>query len=136
MGMPRVTCPLITDTTGVCSRVECARPLIGRQRKWCSQECNDWFWANHLWSWARETARKRDNRHCVRCSTGGAIEVNHIDPRRGKGYGTGCWNHQDNLETLCSVHHQEETNRQRRGLPSWREDPSSQLALDTGEVNA
>ena len=28
-------------------------------------------------------------------------EVNHITPRNGKGYGNGCWNHQDNLEVLC-----------------------------------
>jgi hypothetical protein len=41
------------------------------------------------------------------------LEVNHIVPRNGAGYGFGCWNHQDNLETLCHGHHVEVTNAQR-----------------------
>lgn len=40
------------------------------------------------------------------------LEVNHIDPRVGRGYGWGCHNHLSNLETLCHVHHVEETKRQ------------------------
>lgn len=32
-------------------------------------------------------------------------EVNHIEPRNGMGYGSGCFNHQANLEVLCRAHH-------------------------------
>ncbi|QPG69108.1 HNH endonuclease [Mycolicibacterium mucogenicum] len=48
------------------------------------------------------------------------LEVNHIDPRVGRGYGFGCHNHLSNLETLCHGCHVTETNRQaaeRRGDP-------------------
>lgn len=40
-------------------------------------------------------------------------EVNHIEPRNGKGYLSGCWNHLSNLETLCHGCHVEVTNQQR-----------------------
>ncbi|OHU57105.1 hypothetical protein BKG82_13020 [Mycobacteroides chelonae] len=46
------------------------------------------------------------------------LEVNHIEPRMGRGYGFGCHNHLTNLETLCHRCHVAETNRQyaeRRG---------------------
>jgi len=52
------------------------------------------------------------------------LEVNHIEPRRGRGYHSGCHHHLENLETLCRPCHTDETNRQRRGLPGWREDPT------------
>lgn len=42
------------------------------------------------------------------------LEVNHIDPRRGGGYGPGCWNHLDNLETLCHRCHLDVTAEQLR----------------------
>jgi 5-methylcytosine-specific restriction endonuclease McrA len=41
------------------------------------------------------------------------LEVNHIVPRVGKGYGRGCHNHLDNLETLCHRCHVKVTNVQR-----------------------
>lgn len=41
------------------------------------------------------------------------LEVNHIVPRRGRGYGTGCWNHASNLETLCHNCHLTVTAEQR-----------------------
>ena len=46
------------------------------------------------------------------------LEVNHIEPRVGRGYGFGCHNHLSNLETLCHPCHVIETRRQaaeRRG---------------------
>lgn len=55
------------------------------------------------------------------------LEVNHIEPRCGGGYHWGCWNHQDNLETLCHGCHVIETNRQaleRRGLTPITPQPS------------
>lgn len=42
------------------------------------------------------------------------LEVNHVKPRNGEGYGPGCHHHLDNLETLCHPHHVAETNHQRR----------------------
>ena len=56
-----------------------------------------------LAAWERERADRR-------------LEVNHIVPRRGAGYGSGCHHHLANLETLCHRHHVEETNHQRRTL--------------------
>jgi len=41
------------------------------------------------------------------------LEVDHIIPRVGGGYATGCWNHLSNLRTLCHTHHVAITNRQR-----------------------
>lgn len=43
-----------------------------------------------------------------------SVEVNHIDPRRGRGYHSGCGHHLQNLETLCHRHHVEITASQRR----------------------
>lgn len=41
------------------------------------------------------------------------LEVNHIEPRVGRGYGWGCHHHLTNLETLCHLCHVDETNRQK-----------------------
>jgi hypothetical protein len=43
-----------------------------------------------------------------------SVEVNHIVPRRGNGYGSGCHHHLDGLETLCHRHHVAVTARQQR----------------------
>lgn len=40
------------------------------------------------------------------------LEVNHMQPRFGHGYGAGCHHHLTGLETLCRPHHQEATNEQ------------------------
>lgn len=75
-------------------------------------------------SWGSERSRHRwPGRH--------ELEVNHIEPRRGQGYTSGCHHHQENLETLCRPCHVDETTRQRRGLPSWREDPRPLETLGT-----
>jgi hypothetical protein len=42
------------------------------------------------------------------------LEVNHIDPRRGRGYAMGCHHHLDRLETVCHPCHVEITHAQRR----------------------
>lgn len=42
------------------------------------------------------------------------LEVNHKDPRVGRGYDKGCAHHLDGLETLCHPCHVIETNKQRR----------------------
>lgn len=42
------------------------------------------------------------------------LEVNHIVPRNGGGYGRGCHHHLDNLETLCAPCHDLVTSEQVR----------------------
>lgn len=58
------------------------------------------------------------------------LEVNHRDPRRGRGYQAGCHNHLDKLETLCHPCHVDETTRQIRGLPGWRQDPRPMAEIE------
>lgn len=56
-----------------------------------------------------------------RAWTGGAnLEVNHVVPRRGAGYRTGCAHHVDGIETLCREHHVIETKRQAAHLLARR----------------
>ena len=71
-------------------------------------------WHRHAGSLAEfdrwhSTAAKIRRAHPTR-----ALEVNHIVPRKGAGYSFGCWNHLDNLETLCHACHVKVTNAQRR----------------------
>jgi 5-methylcytosine-specific restriction endonuclease McrA len=123
---------------GVCAA--CGESLVRRQKRWCSKECEQVYHRNHYWSFARKAAVKRD-KACVKCGWADEywdslrsgqfvmwsranllgyhpanwLEVNHIMPRVGAGYGTGCWNHLSNLETLCHPCHVKVTNRQRIG---------------------
>lgn len=106
----------------------CGANLTGRRRHWCSDECGQWWQNNHDWNSARHAAIRRDNSTCVKCGAIGdytgsqraevPLEVNHIEPRNGKGYANGCWNHQENLETLCHNCHVGVTNQQRIGRNS------------------
>lgn len=73
---------------------------------------------NHLWGPARHAAMKRDLYACRGCGRvmnrfHNDIEVNHVEPRDGLGYGPGCHHHQDNLETLCHACHVAVTTLQR-----------------------
>jgi hypothetical protein len=104
-----------------------------RHQRWCSRECSDAFWRNHLWAMARGAALMRDNHRCVRCKrTEGEghygrrglplrIQVHHITPlhtirhtvethwwkvgERVRHSDSGCWHHLDGLEVLCDDHH-------------------------------
>lgn len=98
---------------GVCAA--CGKRLAGRQTRWCGPVCRAVYPENHYWQFARRAARKRDHYGCVRCGTMNidAPEVNHRIPRNGRGYGVGCHNHLDNLETLCHEHHLRVTRAQR-----------------------
>ena len=95
----------------------CSKPLTGKRRVFCSDKCRRWFASNHVWRFARRLARRKSKYVCSRvdCTVGreGGLEVNHIVPRLGEGYGVGCWHHQDNLELLCHAHHVEVTAIQR-----------------------
>lgn len=99
---------------GVCDL--CGSRLTGRQQRWCGRGCSVKWLQQHRWSWARREAKKRDRHRCTRegCQETERLEVNHITPRLGQGYGTGCWNHLGGLETLCHRHHLEVTAQQRR----------------------
>lgn len=64
------------------------------------------------------------------------LEVNHIDPRVGRGYLWGCHNHLTNLETLCHGCHVVETNRQaaqRRGNSG--DDLAGDSGADDGQLS-
>jgi 5-methylcytosine-specific restriction endonuclease McrA len=100
-------------TPGVCDR--CGAELTGRRRRWCSKACENEWAAEHYWNAARNAAKRRDGQRCVRegCGLTHTLEVNHIVPREGQGYGWGCHNHLSNLETLCHDHHVAVTNGQR-----------------------
>lgn len=58
------------------------------------------------WKVVRQQALRRDGYCCVKCSTRGRLEVDHIKPVR---------THPElafeltNLQTLCSVHHSQKT---------------------------
>ncbi|MFF7681486.1 HNH endonuclease [Microbacterium sp. NPDC007973] len=109
------------NTAGACDH--CGKALTGRQKRWCSFECSRVEAPHHDWNVARKAAKRRDGHKCVKCgrpddvdhNLRSILEVNHIEPRVGKGYGWGCWNHQDNLETLCRPCHVEVTKAQIAG---------------------
>ena len=124
-----MTCPMITHDMvpegekGRCWR--CGEALPKYRRKWCSEDCALLYARNHHWGYARIAAIKRDESTCQRCGTKVVdshyhedksiwAEVNHIEPRNGMGYGPGCHNHQENLETLCHPCHLKITAEQRR----------------------
>ncbi len=116
----------------------CGAELPPRRRSWCSDRCGDAFWANHWWSVARQSAKRRDRYRCRRCGTPGPkrpvktkfasramylaalrgwreqkrtgrLEVNHIRPAAGKHKELSCVHHLANLETLCLVCHKAHT---------------------------
>jgi 5-methylcytosine-specific restriction endonuclease McrA len=137
--MSAVLCPLGRDLSrashgsvrGTCALVFCQSPLPKGRRTWCSDKCSKVWLRNHYWQWARGAAIHRDKGLCRSCGTkpdslsfkgtGGyagagtdGYEVNHIEPRVGKGYGPGCHHHLSNLETLCHTCHVAVTTAQRR----------------------
>lgn len=129
------------DVAGVCDH--CGTPLDGRRRRWCSDTCARVEFNAHDWNQARRAAKKRDGYKCVTCGRPddvddnyrSILEVNHIVPRVGKGYGMGCWNHLDNLETLCHDCHVKVTKQQaadRRQAHKDRE--AADLAARTGSI--
>lgn len=89
----------------------CGAVLTGRRTRWCSRRCHDAHVVQHRWTQARKAAVRRD-RVCVTCGSRELLEVNHIVPREGAGYGWGCWHHAENLEVLCRACHRVVTNAQ------------------------
>jgi len=123
----RLACELSTwaGEAGRCGW--CNKPLASARRTaWCSDRCRRAFARNHTWTLARANARRRARYACSRpgCAAGRReLEVNHIDPRNGGGYGESCAHHADNLEVLCHAHHVEVTNAQRRHRGGAAEQP-------------
>jgi 5-methylcytosine-specific restriction endonuclease McrA len=125
-------CPDIYGANTEKRCVGCGAPLKGRQRVWCSGDCETLFWQNHQWGMARAVVLVRDHKRCRRCGTTGTrvwqyqtwlgtdksfsyketLEVNHIIPVMGRHGQSGCHHHLDGLETLCHDCHVDETNRQ------------------------
>lgn len=109
----RLTCPLSawTGEPGRCQWCNKALPA-GRRTVYCSDKCRRAFEREHFWPRARATARRRGGRSCIN-GCDGRIEVNHIEPLVGAGYGPSCSHHQTNLEILCTACHRELTAQQR-----------------------
>jgi hypothetical protein len=133
-----MNCSLLpyADTRGVCAA---CGTRIERLQRWCSDDCARFYERNHYWPNARVAALQRDGHRCIKCdwhkelfdqladgqyfmwsrtaltqnSDDNWLEVNHITPRLGQGYGMGCHNHLSNLETLCHRCHVKVTRRQR-----------------------
>ena len=110
----------------------CGKALEGRNLWFCKtppgeqygESCRARYARNHFWQEARNAAVRRDSSKCRRCGSPGTrhtLEVNHIEPRNGQGYGIGCHNHLDNLETLCHADHLVVTATQRGFTPGGRQ---------------
>jgi hypothetical protein len=105
----------------------CGRALQGRAIWFCKatrgdeDSCRLRYLRNHDWGYARTEALRRAHHQCRRDATHkGKLEVNHVTPREGRGYGLGCHHHQEagpdggGLEVLCHDCHLAETTRQIR----------------------
>lgn len=159
-------CPLAPAGVAPGTCVGCAKPLPLRPdgtvhplRRWCGDDCGRSYGRNHWWTAARFTALMRASvgwnpdlsLYWIICDQCGqqatSPEVNHVEPRIGAGYGTGCWNHQTNLQVLCHDCHVQETARQKReriaglwpgmppslnpGFASWAE---AEVFIETGAL--
>lgn len=94
------------------------RKAVGKGRRvWCSAKCNTKWWndfaRDHDWTTARRAVKRRDKKQCRRCGAAERLEVNHIVPLVGAGYGLSCAHHRANLELLCRACHYDVTAKQR-----------------------
>lgn len=123
---PRVS----TKVPGVCGA--CGVALVGRNHWFCPSpgwnqdaigSCRLRWMQNHDWGSASREAMRRAQSRCLRCGNP-AVEVNHIEPREGRGYTKGCHHHQEGLEPLCHQCHLAVTAEQRwsRGVGVPRSD--------------
>jgi 5-methylcytosine-specific restriction endonuclease McrA len=112
----RLTCPLSAWTGRDHACHWCDRDITGARRSsWCSDKCRNAWERNHVWRRARAYAKKRAKYLCTSCGAdrSAGLEVNHITPVAGAGYGESCAAHQENLETLCHGCHVKVTATQR-----------------------
>lgn len=92
---PEVTC-LHPSGCGMCGA-----ELTGRRRRWCSDDCANRYYRNHVWNVARWEAHVRAGHKCVGCGAR-SEEIDHITERNGHPIGQhSCLHHQDNLRAVC-----------------------------------
>ena len=97
----------------------CGGELLGRQRRYCAEDCGEHYRASFYWSYARGEALRRTGGLCARCPKR-AVDVHHIDPLVGP-RATNVGNRQENLMPLCRSHHRQAQN-QLRLAPRRREE--------------
>ena len=125
-----VTC--VDLSLKLCRLASCRMALPPRRTAYCSDKHAREFQRNHVWSAARQAARRRSRWACERCGLRPSVmrknpdvhrafsrrelrlEVNHIQPLVGAYRGVTCLNHQSNLEVLCHRCHVAVTSEQRR----------------------
>ena len=86
----------------------CQKPLIGRQKRYCSRDCERAYWANFNWGTLRQWAFRRDNWTCQICRDRNEhnlrrphLEADHIIPIADGGDE---WD-KTNIRTLCEPCH-------------------------------
>lgn len=121
-----------------------ARRIRGAKKKFCSVECSEAYYTNHIYTRAREACYQasvgpchcRDwqlsndaHGHCAACKrcegqlreAGEKLTCNHIDMRNGIPMGLiHCIHHVSNLEMLCWPCHNALNMRGNKGRP-WAE---------------
>ena len=110
-----------------------------RRRTWCSDKCGREWQREHIWRFARSTAKRRAKYRCTREGCVAArrdCEVNHLAAREGKGYGPGCHHHlipdadgRGGLEVLCHAHHSEITAAQATARAAKRREIGAQATF-------
>ena len=117
---------------GACDR--CAAELPPRRGRWCSDECRDAYYADHIFAMSRWRARQRDG-GCtapgcdVKDGVGPGVEVDHIDAAEGRHGVHACVHHLDNLRCLCHAHHADRTREQRRVSAKEHRQVAGQLVM-------
>lgn len=89
----------------------CDGELTPRRTTWCSTVCMEAYQTNHVWPYARRSARERDN-GCVDCrlspaSMPGMLHVDHAETPAAGDRTQGCQHHLAGLRTRCAHHHLE-----------------------------
>jgi hypothetical protein len=130
----RINCTLSpwTGQAGRCQECNISIAHLTKRRTWCSDKCSRLWEKNHIWNRARSSAKRKTKWQCSRPGCRAhkkTLEVNHIHPLVGAGYGPSCSHHAENLEVLCKPHHQIETNRQRDERKAEKE-KSKIVAID------
>ena len=94
--------------------VRCGAALTGKQQRWCSQECVNWYQQNHWFNVGRKVVAIAKT--CALCgdSLVGRVEVDHIEPAKGRHAICSCIHHLSNLRAVHAVCHALRTADQRR----------------------
>jgi Fe2+ or Zn2+ uptake regulation protein len=109
-----LTCPLLDTRRGHCDW--CGKKLKGKQRRWCSRNCEGHHKANHQFTRGKQALKKAAAwYYCERCGKlTQQVDVDHIKPANGTHRSWSCLHHHDNLRILCKDCHKPITARQAR----------------------